>query len=493
MHWANFLHIYQPYGQQPDILEAVVAQSYRPLIKGALSHPKTKLTLNVTGALLELFDKYGYQDLIDGLRQAAKEGKIEFTGSAKYHALLPFLDEEEIINQIKINDETNRFYLGDSYSPKGFFPPEMAYSPKLAPIVESLGFKWIIIDEIAYDGHTGNVDYTKLYNIKDTNLKVFFRERRISNLIMSAVVRSTVSLKEAIKEDLIQNRYAVTGMDGETFGHHRPGLENLLFEIFEDNEFNLVTVSELLGHYSEAVDVEPIVSTWASSPADIESETQFISWKEKSNQIHDLQWKLFNLVHTAVSKLDKKDPGYKQIRHDMDIACASDHYFWASTKPWWGLEMIEEGAYRLFEIAKNIPEITLQAESLYNQIIATAFSWQRTNMVRRHAQEQKSILRIPFRDRTEGVGGEMAVEFKAFLDLMKLQEEKAVKNREYEAALMWRDAVYKLTNKLDIYDAIHAVDLLRIHLGNDLVEKTLNQYKEEYRKMRGGQPEQRDI
>src|SRR3989338_2985162 len=165
MYWANFLHIYQPFGQQADILESVVAQSYRPLVNGVLKSPNTKLTLNVTGALLELFDKYGYLDLIDGLRQAGDEGKIEFTGSAKYHALLPFLDEDEIVNQIKINDQTNRFYLVDVYKPSGFFPPEMAYSPILAPILDSLGFKWIIIDEIAYNGEADHVDYTKLYQI----------------------------------------------------------------------------------------------------------------------------------------------------------------------------------------------------------------------------------------------------------------------------------------------------------------------------------------
>ena len=112
-------------------------------------------------------------------------------------------------------------------------------------------------------------------------------------------------------------------------------------------------------------------------------------------------------------------------------------------------------------------------------------------MVRRQAQEQKSLLRIPFRDRTEGVGGEMAVEFTAFIDLMKQQEEKAAQNREYEAAVLWRDAIYKLENKLDIYDALHVVDMLRIQIGNEEVEKVIAEYKQQYRQIRGGQPEQR--
>ena len=110
MYWANFLHIYQPAEQQPDVLEAIVAQSYRPLLEGLKKHKRVNLTLNISGALFELFDKYGYKDLIDILRDLGKENRIEFTSSTKYHALLPFLSEDEIIRQVKINDETNKFF-----------------------------------------------------------------------------------------------------------------------------------------------------------------------------------------------------------------------------------------------------------------------------------------------------------------------------------------------------------------------------------------------
>ena len=75
--------------------------------------------------------------------------------------------------------------------------------------------------------------------------------------------------------------------------------------------------------------------------------------------------------------------------------------------------------------------------------------------------------------------------------IMKLQEEKAAQKREYEAAILWRDAVYKLENKSDIYDALHAVDMLRIQIGNEEVEKIIAEYKRQYHQIRGGQPEQR--
>ena len=119
MKWANFLHIYQPAGQQPDILAAVATQSYRPVLEGIRDHKNIRLTFNINGALLELFDKYKYDDLIDILRQAGKEERLEFTSSAKYHAFLPFLSQEEIVRQIEINNETLSYFLGKENKIKG--------------------------------------------------------------------------------------------------------------------------------------------------------------------------------------------------------------------------------------------------------------------------------------------------------------------------------------------------------------------------------------
>ena len=227
MRWANFLHFYQPYDQHKEILDAVVAQSYRPVLEGIRSRPNARLTININSGLLELFDKFGHRDLIDTVRSLGESGQVEFTGSAKYHTFLPFLDESEIERQIKINDETSRFFLGDSWRPRGFFPPEMGFDKKIIPVVEDFGFSWLILDEIACGGKPGNVDFKSLYKIKDSKMGVFFRERRLSNLIMSAVVRSAETLKEAMKEDLVTDRYVITAMDGETLGHHRPGLEKM--------------------------------------------------------------------------------------------------------------------------------------------------------------------------------------------------------------------------------------------------------------------------
>jgi len=495
MYWANFLHIYQPANQRKDVFDAVVAQCYRPLIEHIHKSKSVRLTLNINASLVEQFHENGHDDLITMLKEAGLQGKIEFTSSAKFHAFLPLLPKEEIINQIKINDETNRFYLGDAYKPVGFFSPEMGYTSTLPGIIEQLGYKWMILDEISAYGEVGKIDYTKLYKIKDTKVHAFFRERRVSNLIMSAVVRSKETLIEAMKDDMSSDRYLITAMDGETFGHHRPGLEKMLFKIFETPEFNLVTISELYKHYSDIIEINPVDSTWASSKQDIDKGIQFLSWNDPSNIIHKWQWELIHLAQDYVTKADTANPKYLEIRKMMDRALASDHLWWASAKPWWSVEMIEDGAFRLLETLRLIPNISNfdleHASKLYEKIVSTAFDWQRSGKIYKMMQDQNSILRIPFQERTIGKGGAEVGVYHAIISLMRGLEEKSVGKKEYEKAILWRDAIYKLENRLDIYDSVNAIDLMRTEIPNSEVEQVIEKYKEKYREIRGGQVEQR--
>jgi alpha-amylase/alpha-mannosidase (GH57 family) len=495
MYWANFLHIYQPANQRKDVLDAVIAQCYRPLIEHIHKSKNVRLTLNINASLVEQFHEHGHDDLIDMLKESGKQGKIEFTSSAKFHAFLPLLPKEEIINQIKINDETNRFYLGDAYKPIGFFSPEMGYSKILPPIIEQLGYKWMILDEITAYGEINRVDYSKIYKIKGTNINAFFRERRVSNLIMSAVVRSKETLIGAMKDDMNSGKYLITAMDGETFGHHRPGLEKMLFKIFETPEFNLVTISELYKYYKDTVEVSPVDSTWASSKQDIDKGIQFLSWNDPSNIIHGWQWELIHLVQNKVNKISESHPQYREVRKSMDRALASDHLWWASAKPWWSVEMIEDGAFRLLETLRMIPDSPQsdlsEASELYEKIVSTAFNWQRSGKIYQMMTEQNSILRIPFKERTIGKGGAEVGVYHAIISLIKGLEEKATERKEYEKAILWRDAIYKLENRLDIYDTVNAIDLMRTEIPNSEVEEVIERYKDKYREIRGGQVEQR--
>lgn len=498
MKWLSFLHFYQPADQQKDILDAVVSQSYLPVFKAINLSRFGSQSVNISGALVELLDDQGYHELLGLIKKALEEGKIELTGSCKYHSFIPLVSENETYRQITQNEETLSYYFGDSFKKAGFFPPEMAYASFLPGMAEELGYRWLILDEIAYNKGISYPGGDKLFRIKDSNLAVFFRNRRLSNLVMSAVVRSKKSLDDSIK-DLKTVPYIVTGMDGETFGHHRPGLESLLGEIIASKSpYTVMSISEFLNESSKKMEteiVEPCESTWASSPKDIEKGVQFLSWFDKSNQIHKYQWDFYKFTLDLFYKVPESADNFEELRKKMDIAISSDHFWWASAKPWWSLEMIEQGAFRFLDIVKNIQGISENdintAHRYYHQIVSLAFDWQRTGKIRQMAKEQNEALRIPFKERTYEKGGHQKGVWEGFVHLIKQEELKAAKEQEYEKAILWRDALFKLEHKLDIYDMLNAIDLLRIEIGNGEVEKTLDKYTEKYHKIRGGQPEQR--
>lgn len=491
MHWINFLHIYQPSDQSNEILEKVTNESYRPLFKGFLKIPDMKVNLNISGALTELLYKKGYRDVIDNIRKLAETGRLEFTESAKYHSLLPFLKEEEMIRQIEKNKKVNQKYFGKAYKPTCFFPPEMAYSPNIAKVIAKMGYEIILIDQIA----CAKAPFNKLSKIKGVDILAVFRERRVSNSIMSAIVKNKEEFLHLVNEDIKKNKYLCTAMDGETFGHHRPGLEKALFEIMAETSQYHTFFSDLLLNFESSGDVNPMPSTWASTAEDIEQGIQFYSWKNPKNKVHRVQWKLQNYLTATARKRDLSDA----LLDKLDQAMASDQFFWASGEPWWSIEMIEKGAWAMLQVLKSLPNITKKelniGEEYYKEILSIAFWWQRSGKIDSLARKYKEAVRIPFKERTLEIGGEEV--YKTIISLIGGKMEEATEEKNYEKAILWRDAIWKLETKNDIYDLMHAVDRLRIELPSEFKEidpklnELFNKYKKRYEKIKPGQPEGR--
>lgn len=445
MVWANFLHIYQPPTQKPEILEKVVKESYRKVFKGLLDIPAAKFTLNISACLTELLEKYHFEDVLNDIKKLAENGQIEFTGSAKYHPLLPRLPKDEAVRQIKLNIETNRRVFGDLFEPKGFFPPEMAFSKEIAEIVSELGFEWIVVDELSFPAELGKIDYSKIYSIKGLPLKIYFRERDISFKILSDQLGTGGMLIHELGQRLNENRYLLTAMDGETFGHHRLGLEQLLFDLYKAPEFQPVTISELQKHFTETVEIEPLPSTWALMEKDLEKNAPFSRWYDPDNEIHQMQWELTDLAIKSVRDMSSADPGYEKARELLDKAVHSDQYWWGGAKPWWSIEYIEAGAKDLLNTIQatspNHNENKKRAKELYFLILSTAFQWQRTGRVDRMAKAEDEEIRQRVDQNLPFMAEE---EFKKMIENLNAQMLAAAQSQEYERAAQFRNRIKEL-------------------------------------------------
>lgn len=417
-----FLHIYQPPTQVPEVTHRITEVSYLKITELLQKYRKAKLTLNMCASLTEKLIGSGRaikEDwekgrlLLENIENLVKKGQIELTGSAAYHPLLPSLPAREIVRQIHLNDLINHEFLGEAWHPKGFFPPEMAWNRKIGEIVNKLGYRWVVLDQIAkperlLKAEDRNDQAKVIYKLAGTDLYIFFRQRSLS-LRVAFAERMTVEEFTGLYRKYFQSPISnlqppILAMDGETFGHHHPGQLKFLEELFSSGEFELLMVSELFDQNQKVVEIEPCDSAWGSQER----------WDNPDNLVHSLQWKLFYLALACVKKSMRKihnaepffsvsnsetferlevsalglkisENGGRELTEDqrkwlrmrllLDRAVHSDQFWWASHNPCWHPEMVEKGARLLREVVVSAPMTSLserkRAEDLYRRIVET--------------------------------------------------------------------------------------------------------------------------
>jgi hypothetical protein len=334
---------------------------------------------------------HGHKDIIAGLSELAKNGQIEFTGSGKYHPILPLIPIGEIERQIRLNRVTNSNLLGKFYQPLGLFPPEMCYAREIvAPVLDS-GYQWIILSGIACPVEWP-VDKVHYIEDKGRKLKVFFRDDIWSNKISFKQV-DAVEFVEALGQlrKTKKNIYVVTAMDAETYGHHVRGWEKLfLAEVYEELQptqkafsglkqaavlaeqhnhllkdslvtetIQMVNVSELLRLIPDGTAIEPKASSWSTTNEDIAAGNPFPLWKDKNNEIHRLQWEHLKICIELVDRATKVSDNEESrefatiARGLLDRALHSCQFWWASRKPMWDINLIHTGLIEQWRVIVN--------------------------------------------------------------------------------------------------------------------------------------------
>ena len=442
MRWVNFLHIYQPPSQTPEILRRATEESYKKIVEQLDLVPEGKLTINISGALTELLHHHGYDDVLADYRRLLERGQIELTESACYHPFLPALPRAEIIRQIELNHKINREYFGPSYQPKGFYAPEMVYTPELGNIIRELGYRWALIDEASYPGMLPDAEV--VYQSEDVpGLDLFFRNRNFSFEILSAQIDKVEDFKKSLGERINKEVYVLTGMDGETFGHHRYGLEKLLGALLQ--ALPTATISELYEFFPLRKSITAVQGTWALLSLDEARREPFSRWWNLKNDIHKLQWELTDLAIKVGSS-----QGEGESRNTLDQALHSDQYWWASAKPWWNIDMIGQGATELLDAVLTAPDASEENKSraakLFQEILRTAFHWRASGYVDKLVTEfidEEARFRIE-----SGLTGQPVKKIQALIADLQRQLDVAVAATEYNRASDFKRRIGELQAEL---------------------------------------------
>ena len=132
-------------------------------------------------------------------------------------------------------------------------------------------------------------------------------------------------------------------------------------------------------------------------------------WSHPDSELHKLQWQLTHFAIDAISSIDNDDVQSRQARRLLDKALYSYQYWWAGCRPWWDMQIVEQGAAALIEAIKEakplLPrEVFTQAQGLHNDLHKKAMQLEysgdaermRREYLKSHPQasvQQSSILK----------------------------------------------------------------------------------------------------
>lgn len=369
MLWINFLHFYQPVNKEESAIREATEKSFLRVLRGIEENENIKFTLNINACLFLRWDEMGYSTIFTRLKKLLRAGRLELTGNAAYHPLLPLIPKAEQERQIKEAEKIFFKYLGDDWQPKGFFMSEMAYGKDTAKLIKSLGYNWIILDEIAYSGKLKQVDCQKNYFDKASGLQVVFRNRKLSN---TYVPESIIRLLEKKSSETV-----ISASDGELYGlrHEDPTAE---FEkVLKHPSLETGLLSSYLAEEREKENITITASSWESSEAEVADNTPYLIWQDKDKEIQKRLWKFVNFVYQICEEY-RHDRNRRWSRWHLVRGLASCTFWWASEKDFkhnfgpfaWSPDEIERGMNELVRAVRSIDDVAsrdqkIEAEKIY--------------------------------------------------------------------------------------------------------------------------------
>ncbi len=233
------LHMHQPPGNLALLIEAnpweaeqIIRCYERPTRYARQYADLGHLHIGFSGILLEQFldpdivDRYRHIIDIPAMLDAYRgTPNIEPIGMGYFHPIFPLIPEADWAEQLRTGRELMAEVFGRA--PRGFWPPEMAFSMELIPALMRAGYEYVVVDGVHVHPEDGVSDvfrpYLACYN--DACITVVPRDRDVSNAQESGLDASwfahevTHRCRFSPRPD--EPRLCTTWSDGENGGWFR--------------------------------------------------------------------------------------------------------------------------------------------------------------------------------------------------------------------------------------------------------------------------------
>ena len=267
-----------------DILRKVASKSYLPtnerLLRMLHENPQFKLSLSITGTVLEQFEQYA-PEVLRSFQELVATGRVEIVGETYHHSLAFFYNREEFEAQVAMHREKVEQLF--NVTPTAFRNTELSYNNDLAYWADKAGYKAILSEGwdpmlgwrspnfLYKPSHTERIRLlTKNYKLSD-DIAFRFGDKDWSEYPLT--VDKFLSWTKASWDQPLINLF----MDFETFGEHQwedsgifKFLEELPKQWLATPEHTFMTVSEASEKFDVADEIDcPQTITWADTERDL--------------------------------------------------------------------------------------------------------------------------------------------------------------------------------------------------------------------------------
>lgn len=370
LRFGLFLHFYQPIDQDIEVLDKIVRECYRPLLRLARECKGFAFTANFSGSLLWLLKRYKYQDILDDIKYCVGNGIIEIVLTPYFHPICP-LTPEEILDLEISKDKRFKEKNGIILNSNGFFPPEMAFDTDLIKYLRNKGIKWIISSDISVLPEELSFDKIESYE----DFPIFLRSEHWSKPIWDrfAFNGKPLSFKEFKEKMIFELGNSIPGhpwkiiiaMDAETFGHHIKGaIECFLKPMFDEWVDSVLCSFESMLKIIPRKEVNIRACSWSTGHEDLWLNKPYPLWDDRDNCHHQLLWNMVKMARKYFPISKRVD---KKVFLEIHCSCAwwwisRDHWFPAFTN-----KIVTEKAFYLIKKYGKNYEIA-EAYEIYSKL-----------------------------------------------------------------------------------------------------------------------------
>ena len=317
-----------------EIIKKVSQKSYIPtnqhLMRMLEQNPKFKLSLSITGTVLEQLESYA-PDTLKSFQDLVATGRVEIVAETYHHSLAFFYDRNEFEAQVQMHRDKVQSVFGTT--PTAFRNTELSYNNELAQWADQAGYKAILSEGwepvlgwrspnfLYRPVHTSSIKLlTKNYKLSD-DIAFRFSNRGWESYPLT--VDKFMNWTSGSWEQPLINLF----MDYETFGEHQwedsgifDFLEALPKAWLRNQHHTFMTVTEAAKSIIPADVIDcPQTITWADSERDL---TAWIGNKMQQGTIQSL----YELSQAIIASNDWA------LIEDWRKLQTSDHFYYMCTK-----------------------------------------------------------------------------------------------------------------------------------------------------------------